>query len=52
VGIAIDSVVITIPWDVFHFKNGPNIKTVSNASEYFGGILNIRDNDRALVCFI
>jgi hypothetical protein len=34
---------------MFSFENGPDIKTVSDASEFLGGTLNIWDNDLALI---
>jgi hypothetical protein len=40
---------ISVPRRVFCFENGPNIETLSSASEFLGDILNIWDNDRVLV---
>jgi hypothetical protein len=37
---------------MFSFENGLENVTVSNASEFFGSTLNIRDNDSAMVCCI
>jgi hypothetical protein len=33
---------------MFSFENGPDIETISRASELLGGTLNIRNNDSAL----
>lgn len=37
---------------MFSFKNGPDTETVSSAFEFLRGILNICDNDNALVYLI
>jgi hypothetical protein len=34
---------------MFSFENGPDIETVSNASEFLEDTLNIQDNDSGLV---
>jgi hypothetical protein len=34
---------------MFSFENGPDIETVSGASEFHGGTLNMWDNGSALV---
>jgi hypothetical protein len=38
---------------MFSFENGPDIETISNASEFLGDTLNIWNNDSALVyCYL
>jgi hypothetical protein len=37
---------------MFSFENGPNIETVSNASEFSGNTPNILDDDHAIIYYL